>query len=129
MKKVIHIILKVVLAIILIMPVLGTMGIFPPPTPDMYNTTEAYDFIMVLTNAKYVMWIMSLVFALSFVLMLAKKMALVALLILPITINIVAFHMFLDGGLFTAGALMGNVLLLLNIYFLWQNRDRYKALF
>ncbi len=129
MKKVIHIILKVVLAIILIMPVLGTMGIFPPPTPDMYNTTEAYDFIMALTNAKYVMWIMSLVFTLSFVLMLAKKMALVALLILPITINIVAFHMFLDGGLFTAGALMGNVLLLLNIYFLWQNRDRYKALF
>lgn len=129
MKKVIHIILKVVLAVILIMPVLGTMGIFPPPTPDMYNTTEAYDFIMALTNAKYVMWIMSLVFALSFVLMLLKKMALVALLILPITINIVAFHMFLDGGLFTAGALMGNVLLLLNIYFLWQNRDRYKALF
>ncbi|MBP6908385.1 MAG: hypothetical protein KBB75_01005 [Candidatus Pacebacteria bacterium] len=129
MKKVIHIILKVVLAVILIMPVLGTMGIFPPPTPDMYNTTEAYDFIMALTNAKYVMWIMSLVFALSFVLMLAKKMALVALLILPITINIVAFHMFLDGGLFTAGALIGNVLLLLNIYFLWQNRDRYKALF
>jgi len=129
MKKVIHIILKVVLAVILIMPVLGTMGIFPPPTPDMYNTTEAYDFIIALTNAKYVMWIMSLVFALSFVLMFAKKMALVALLILPITINIVAFHIFLDGGLFTAGAMMGNVLLLLNIYFLWQNRDRYKVLF
>ncbi len=128
MKKVIDIILKVVLAVILIMPVLGTMGIFPPPTPDMYNTTEAYDFIMALTNAKYVMWIMSFVFVLSFVLMLVKKIALVALLILPITINIVAFHMFLDGGLFTAGAMMGNVLLLLNIYFLWQNRDRYKAL-
>ena len=128
MKKVIDIILKVVLAVILIMPVLGTVGVFPPPTPDLYNTTQAYDFIMALTNAKYVMWIMSGVFALSFILMLAKKMALVALLILPITINIVAFHLFLDGGLFTAGAMMGNLLLLLNIYFLWQNRDRYKAL-
>ncbi len=42
--------------------------------------------------------------------------------------NIVGFHAFLDTGLLTGGAVMGNVLALLNAYFLWKNRASYVAL-
>lgn len=128
MKKIINIVLKVVLALLLVTPILGVLGVFPPATPDLYNTPEAYDFIMMLTNAGYVMWIMAIVFLISLVLIIKDKMALVALLLFPITLNIIAFHAFLDGGLFKMGALMGVVLFLINLYFLWQNRSRYKAL-
>ncbi len=110
------------------MPVLGTLGIFPEPTPEMYQTKEAYEFIITLMNTGYTMWLMTIVFAICFVLTIKNKMALVAILLLPITINIIGFHMFLDGGSFTAGAIMGNVFFLINIYFLWQNRNQYKVL-
>ncbi len=128
MKKIINIILKIVLALVLVMPILGVLGIFPEPTPDMYNTEQAYSFIMALTYSGYIMWMMAIVFIICLGLMIKNKMAIVALLLLPITLNIVGFHAFLDGGLLTSGAIMGNVLFLINIYFLWQNREQYKAL-
>lgn len=121
-------IFRVLLALLLVSPILGAFGIFPAPTPDMYNTAEAYDFIMMLMNSGYVTWMMTIVFLISFVLIIKNRMAAVALLILPITLNIIGFHAFLDGGLFTAGAIMANVLLLLNVYFLWKNRSAYKVL-
>lgn len=128
MKKISNIILKVLLVLLLIPAILGSFGIFPAPTPDMYNTREAFDFINVLMSAKYVTWMMSVVFAICIAFILKNKMALVALLLLPITLNIVGFHLFLDGGLFTSGAIMGNILLIINFYFLYQNKSVYKAL-
>lgn len=128
MKKVFNVILKLILSLILVMPILGATGIFPAPTPEMYNTPEAYDFIAVLMAGKYIMIIQSLVFALAVVCLWTKRVALAALLILPITVNIVGFHLFLDGGLFTEGAVMGNVLLILNLYFLWQEKKEYTPL-
>lgn len=126
--KIVKILLRVVLCLLIITPILGVTGIFPPPTPDLYNTPQAFAFIEVLFTSKYVMYIMSLVFGVAFVLTIMNRMAFVAILILPITVNIVAFHLFLDGGLFTQGALMADVLLLVNIFFLWQNRKVYKNL-
>jgi hypothetical protein len=126
--KIIHTIFKTLLALLIISPILGVLGIFPAPTRDLYNTEEAYQFIVLLMNSGYVMWMMAIVFLISLILIIKNKMAAVALLILPITLNIVGFHAFLDGGLLTGGAIMGNVLLLLNIYFLYQNRTQYKAL-
>lgn len=126
--RILNIVLKVVLVLMFISPILGTFGIFPKPTPDMYSTAEAFSFIDILFTANYIMWIMAGVFAVSIILVFQNRMAAVALLILPITVNIIGFHAFLDGGLFTVGAIMGNVLALINIYFLWQNRSVYKAL-
>jgi hypothetical protein len=57
-----------------------------------------------------------------------KREALASLLIFPITVNSIDIHLVLDGGLFTPGAIMGNVLLVLNIYFLCQNRPAYASL-
>ncbi len=128
MKKYIHIILKIVLSLVLISPVLGILGVFPPPTRDLYNTDIAFSFIEMLTEVGYVNYIMALVFILALIALWTRREALAALLILPVTVNIVGFHAFIDGGLFTAGAIMGNALFLINLYFLWKNRSEYKPL-
>lgn len=128
--KILNIILKIVLCLLMVSPILGVTGIFPPPTADMYNTPEAFAFIdMLMREAGYISYIIAIVFAAAIILIATGRTAAAALLILPVTVNIIGFHLFLDGGLFTAGAVMANALLLLNIYFLWRNCDRYKALF
>lgn len=126
--RIFDIIFRVVLGLLCISPILGTLGIFPPPTPEMYNTPEAFEFIDVLMRSGFVTFIMAVVFALSFVLVIVNRMALVAILILPITVNIIAFHLVLDGGIFTTGSIMANALVLINLYFLWKNRSVYKSL-
>jgi glycerol-3-phosphate acyltransferase PlsY len=128
MKKYFDTFLKVMLSAILLAPIAGTLGLFPPPTADLYNTPEAYEFIAMLTAGRYVTYIMAGVFAVCLVLMWTNRMALAALLILPFTVNVVGFHAFLDGGLLTAGAVLGNIMLILNLYFLWQHRGRYRSL-
>ncbi|MFA6024192.1 MAG: hypothetical protein WC777_03185 [Candidatus Gracilibacteria bacterium] len=128
MKKILTILGRVLLVLIMLMPILGTLGVFPEPTADMYSTEKAFNFIQALTEAQYIPLLIALIFAVAIGLTIANRMALVALLILPITVNIVAFHWVLDGGPFTGGAVMGNVLLLLNLTFLWQNRKSYAVL-
>lgn len=86
MKKTIDFVLKAVLSLILVLPILGLVGVFPPPTQDLYNTPQAFEFI------------------------------------------VVAFHLVLDGGLLTGGAVLGNIMLLINAYFLWQHRREYAPL-
>lgn len=109
-------------------PILGATGVFPPPTADMYSTPEAYAFIMALMNGGYLMPVMAVVFALALGCLWTRREALAALLILPLTVNIFAFHLVLDGGMFAAGAIMGDLLAVLNLYFLWQNRAAYRGL-
>ena len=128
MKKYLNPVLKGILSLLLISPILRTLGIFPPPTRDLYNTDQAFEFINILMSSGYIMIIMAICFLAAIILLWTKRTAAAALLILPFTVNIVAFHLVLDGGLFTAGAIMGNVLLLLNVYFLWQYRTTYKQL-
>jgi len=129
MKKIINIVLRILLSLLLVMPILGVLGVFPAPTRDLYQTQEAYDFIITLTNSGYIMWMMAAVFAICLILTFKNKMAAVALLLLPITLNIVGFHAFLDGGLFTSGSIMAVAFFLINLYFLWENHNRYKVLF
>ena len=129
MKKIINTTLRILLAILLIIPILGSFGIFPSPTREMYSTDKAFDFVLLLMESGYIMWMMSAVFLICLILIYKNKMAIVALLLLPITLNIAGFHMFFDGGLFTAGAIMGNVLFLVTIYFLYQNQEKYKTLY
>ncbi len=126
--KILNIILRIVLGLLLLSPILGALGVFPPPTAALYNTPEAFAFIEMLMATGYITYIIAIVFAIGVVLVIMNRMALVALLLLPIVVNIVGFHLFLDGGLFMAGAIMADVLLLLNAYFLWQNWKQYKVL-
>lgn len=126
--KILNIILRIILGLLIVSPILGVLGVFPAPTQDMYNTPEAFAFISMLYASGYVLYLMAIVFTISIVLIAMNRMALASLLILPIALNIIGFHLFLDGGLFVVGAVLADVLLVLNIYFLWQNRQQYKAL-
>jgi hypothetical protein len=128
MRRAIDIVLKVVLSVILIMPILGTLGMFPPPTPDLYNTPQAFEFIETMTQGRYISIIMSLVHVIALICLWTRRTALAVLLILPITVNVVAFHLVLDGGLFMPGAVLGDVMLLINAYFLWKHRGEYRPL-
>lgn len=128
MKRIVHITAKVLLTLLCVSPVLGALGIFPEPTRDLYNTDQAFTFISVLMESGYLMLLLALVFAVSAILLWTRREAVAALLLLPVTVNIVCFHAFLDGGLFTAGAIMGNLLLILNVYFLWYERENYRTL-
>jgi hypothetical protein len=129
MRKAIDIVLKIILSLILILPILGVLRVFPPPTPDLYNTVEAFAFIQTLEEVRYISIIMAVVHVIALVCIWTGRMAVAALLILPITVNVVAFHWVLDGGLHKPGAILGDVMLLLNAYFLWQQRGKYQALF
>ncbi len=126
--KIINPFFKIILCLLIATPILGVTGIFPAPTADMYTSREAFVFIDTLFAAKYIMYIIALVFLTAIILTIMNRMAIVALLLLPITINIIAFHAFLDGGLITPGAIMADILFALNIYFLWTNRGVYKQL-
>ena len=128
MKKTIDIALKIVLSLILVLPILGLLGVFPPPTQDLYNSPEAFAFIQTLEEVRYISIIMAVVHVVALVCIWTRRMALAALLTLPITVNVVAFHLVLDGGLLTGGAVLGNIMLLINAYFLWQQRSTYQAL-
>ncbi|MFA7193619.1 MAG: hypothetical protein WC087_01750 [Candidatus Paceibacterota bacterium] len=127
--KILNNFLKVVLSLMLVMPIVGSLGIFPAPTADMYNTPEAFNFIQIMMDSGYITMMMSVVFLIALVSLWTGRVALAALLLLPITLNIVGFHAFLDGGLFKMGALMGNILLILNVYFLCQTKRQWMGLF
>jgi hypothetical protein len=128
MKKWIDIVLKVVLSLILLLPLLGLFEIGPPASADLYNTPEAWAFIQTITEGRYISIIMAVVHVVALFCLWTRRTGLATLLILPITVNVVAFHAFLDGGLLTAGAVLGNIMLLINAYFLWQHRREYVPL-
>jgi len=121
--KLIHNSAKVLLTVIFVLPVLGLLGIFPAPTRDLYNTDAAFAFIqLIMSSAIYIDYMMVAVFAVSAFFLWTKREALAALLIAPITLNIIGFHLFLDGGLLNGGAVPSLVMLAINVYLLYVNR-------
>lgn len=128
MKKILHIIAKIVLSLIILLPIGGTTGLLGEATRDLYNTDLAFAFIEMLTRVMYIDYIMAAVLIVALIALWTKREALAALLIAPITVNVVAFHAFIDGGLMTGGAALANVMLLLNLYLLWKSRAAYRPL-
>lgn len=125
--KVIHIILKVLLSLMILTPILGAFWIFPAPTRDLYNTDQAFAFIEFVMWT-YIIWGIVITFTLAFICLWTRREALAALLLLPVTTIIIGFHAFLDGGLFTGGAIMGVLVFAINLYLLVKNRKQYKNL-
>ncbi len=132
MNKYLDIVLRIILSLIIVMPVVSLIAILfgadIQPKPEYYNTPEAYSFIRILMDSMYITVINAIVFALAFVFLWTKRVALAALILLPVTVNIIGFHAFLDGGLFTSGALMANILFILNLVYLWKERKSYVSL-
>ncbi len=125
--KIVNIILKVLLVLLLLTPILGASGVFPPPTADLY-TPDGWAFIQALMNAGYLMPLMAVLCAVCIVLIIMNKTALAAVLLAPMTVNVICFHTFVDTGLISPSAILGILLFLLNAYFLWANRAKYKTL-
>lgn len=132
MKKYIYIVAKVVFSLIILLPVVSLVGLMfgadIEPKPEYYNTPEAFLFIKLLMDAMYITVINALVFVVGLVLLWTKRAALAAVLVFPITVNVFTFHAFMDGGLFTEGAFLGNIMFIINIYFLWYHREQYRQL-
>ena len=128
MKKILHIVAKILLSLIILLPIGGATGMLGEATRDLYNTDLAFAFIEMLTAVMYISDILAAVLIVALIALWTKREALAALLIAPITVNVVAFHAFIDGGLLTAGAGLANIMLLLNAYLLWKNRAAYRSL-
>ena len=128
MKKYLHSTAKIIFSIILVLPTLGTTGIFPEATRDLYNTDAAFAFIQTLTVTSYIMYMMAAVHILALYALWTRREVVAALLVLPITFNVVGFHLMLDGGLLTGGASLGNLMLLINLYLLYIHRDKLQTL-
>ena len=126
--KYLHTAAKVIFSLILILPILGSTGIFPEATRDIYQTDLAFAFIEMLTEAGYITFMMAVVHIIALIALWTKREPLAALLELPISLNVAAFHMVIDGGLFTGGAWLGNLMLIINVYLLWKYRDALRAL-
>lgn len=126
--KILDTILKVLFSLILLLPVLGATGMLGEATRNLYNTDIAFQFIEILVETQYINWMMVVVHIIAIAALWTRREALAALLVLPITLNVFAFHAVIDGGPFTGGALLGNIMLLINFYLLWQYRAAYKSL-
>jgi len=131
-NKYTYLTLKVIFSLIILLPVISLIGILlgydMDPKPEYYQTSIAYEFIRIIMDSWYITVINALIFTIGFVMLWTKRAALAAVIIFPITVNVVSFHAFLDGGLFTGGALMGNIMLVINLYLFWYHWDKYSEL-
>jgi hypothetical protein len=125
--KIVRIVLRVLLCLLLVTPILGATGVFPAPTADLY-TPNGWAFMSALMASGYIMPLLAALCAVTIVLTIMNKMALAAILIAPMTVNVIAFHAIVDTGLISPSASLGIPLLLINAFFLWDNRATYKNL-
>lgn len=92
------------------------------PTPVLPK--EAGEFMMALGKSGYILTIVGLVQIIVGILLLSGRFVPLALLLLaPISVNIITFHLFLD----LAGIGGAAMVTILNIYLLWQNKEKYQS--
>ncbi len=125
--KILSLVLRILLGLLLLMPVAGAVGLFPPPTEEMY-TPAGWAFISALMNTGYMMPLITLDCLACAVLVFIGRTALAAVLLAPFTVNVIAFHWFLDTVPVSASSSLAYVLLVLNLFFLWENRSKYRSL-
>jgi putative oxidoreductase len=125
--KITRIVLRILLCLLLVTPILGATGVFPAPTADLY-TPNGWAFMSALMDSGYMMPLLAILCAIVIALTAMNKTALAAILLAPMTVNVIAFHAFVDTGLLSLSASLGIPLFLLNAFFLWDNRAKYKTL-
>ncbi|MBP9850354.1 MAG: hypothetical protein KBC47_01540 [Candidatus Peribacteraceae bacterium] len=125
--KILHNVMRTLFALVLVTPILGALGVFPSPTADLY-TPAGWAFMSALMATGYMMPLLGILCAAGLILVVLNKTALAAIVMLPMTVNVVLFHAVVDTGLFTVNASLGWVLLICNAYFLYENTEKYKKL-
>ena len=92
-----------------------------PPLP-----AEASTFMGALAGSGYIFPILGIVYILAGLLLVLNKAIPFALtMLVPVSINIVAFHLALDLG----GILFAAIIAVLNALLIYANWDRFKSLF
>ncbi len=124
--KVIHIIMRVLFGLVLLLPVLGALNVFPAPTADMY-TPQAWAFMQALTVTGYMLQLIGLTGFVGLVLVIIGRTALAAVIIAPLSLNVALFHITLDHSPLAA-VIPGTILVVCNVYFLWAERKKYREL-
>jgi len=99
----------------------GFLQFLPQPAP----TAAGGAFLGALFTAGYMFPFIKLTEIFGGLLLLANRSSLGAVILFPVTLNIVAYHLFLD----LPGAPIAIVLLALNLAVAWFNRENYKSLF
>lgn len=125
--KIVRVVLRILLCLLLLTPVLGATGVFPAPTADLY-TPNGWAFMSALLASGYIMPLLAVLCVVVIVLTAMNKMALAAILLAPMSVNVILFHAVVDTGLLHPSASLGIPLFLLNAFFLWDNRATYKEL-
>lgn len=102
----------------------GLNGIFQfmpmPPLPD-----AAAAFMGAIMATGYMWWMIVVVkLATGLMLLLNKYTELALVLLAPLSVNIVLFHLFLD----LSGGLAAYVVGTLNLYLLWVNKEKYHEI-
>lgn len=125
--KILRIVLRVLICLLLLTPILGVTGVFPAPTAELY-TEPGWAFMSALMATPHMLPLIALTCAVCLVLFAMRRDALAAVILAPLSVNIICFHAFVDTGLLSASPILGEILFLLNAFFLWDNRKKYKAL-
>jgi hypothetical protein len=81
-----------------------------------------------LIASGYMLPLLAILSAVCIVLLILKKDALAAVLLAPMSVNVICFHTFVDTGLISPSAILGIMLFVLNAFFLWVNREKYRIL-
>ncbi len=98
----------------------GFLHFFNPPPPE---ASAAATFGAALFNSGYIFPLMSVVEILVALMLIAGRFVPLALVLLaPILVNIVAFHVFLD----LKGIGLGAFFMVLEIFLAWAYRDSFK---
>lgn len=127
MKTLYHI-LRFLFGVLLLMPMAGAFGLLPPPTEDMYTSSEAWIYMEALMNTGFIMPAIGVIALACAILLFINRTALAAVLLAPFTVNVMLFHIFLDEAPISANAIPAYLLLALNAYFLWYNWSKYKPM-
>lgn len=125
--KILRIVLRVLVCLLLLTPILGATGVFPAPTADLY-TPSGWAFMSAIMATPHMFPLIAITCGVSLVFFLMRRDALAAVILAPLTVNVIGFHAFVDTGLLSPSASLGIVLLVCNAFFLWDNRKKYKVL-
>ena len=122
MNKKLILVIRVLFGILLI--ALGSFSFMNLPIPEYPPKAKA--FLIALGDTGYINYALGVVFIIAGLMFVSGRyVALGALLLAPITVNIVLFHVFLD----IKSIPLALVESLLNIFIAYTEWDKYKALF
>src|SRR3989344_1239643 len=122
MNKKIVFSISLVFGIILV--VLGTMAFMNLPLPGFY-LPKALAFLQALGDTGYMNYIMGIIQILVGLMFITRRyVALGAVILMPISFNIVIFHLFLD----LKTIIPGLIIFALNVFIIYTEHDKYKRL-